>query len=592
MRQNHRWPRPGAGCSQIMTALRSIWPRALAAVLLAAAIGCAQTPQYDLVIRRGTVYDGSGAEGVVQDVAVQGDRIAAIGDLSGSRGREEVDATNLAVAPGFIDMLNHAETTLIEDGRAQSTIRQGVTLAVFGEGSMGPLNDEMKRLQRQRQGDIKYDVSWTTLGEYLDHLVTRGVSTNVASFVSAATVRIHEVGQANRAPTADELERMRGHVRRAMDEGAMGLTSALIYTPGTFATTAELIELAKVASQSGGMYISHMRSEGNRLLEAIDEVIAIAKGANIRAEIYHLKAAGQSNWGKLGDAVAKIEAARKSGVELTADMYTYTAGSTGLDAAMPPWVQEGGYDAWAGRLRDPTNRERLRKEMLVSSDEWENLLLAAGAEGTLLVGFKNEALRKYAGKTLAAVAAERGSSVQDTAMDLVAEDGSRVQVVYFLMSEENIKRQIQLPWVSFGSDAGSPATEGVFIKTSTHPRAYGNFARLLGKYVREEKVIPLREAVRKLTALPADTLRVKDRGRLAQGLMADIVVFDPATIADHATYQQPHQYSTGMRHVWVNGVRVLKDGDHTAATPGRVVRGPGWKTSATPRAAEDGRVRP
>ena len=575
-----------------MTALRSIWSRALAAVLLAAAIGCAQTPQYDLVIRRGTVYDGSGAEGVVQDVAVQGDRIAAIGDLSGSRGREEVDATNLAVAPGFIDMLNHAETTLIEDGRAQSTIRQGVTLAVFGEGSMGPLNDEMQRLQRQRQGDIKYDVSWTTLGEYLDHLVTRGVSTNVASFVSAATVRIHEVGQANRAPTADELERMRGHVRRAMDEGAMGLTSALIYTPGTFATTDELIELAKVASQSGGMYISHMRSEGNRLLEAIDEVIAIAKGANIRAEIYHLKAAGQSNWGKLGDAVAKIEAARKSGVELTADMYTYTAGSTGLDAAMPPWVQEGGYDAWAGRLRDPKNRERLRKEMLVSSDEWENLLLAAGAEGTLLVGFKNEALRKYAGKTLAAVAAERGSSVQDTAMDLVAEDGSRVQVVYFLMSEENIKRQIQLPWVSFGSDAGSPATEGVFIKTSTHPRAYGNFARLLGKYVREEKVIPLREAVRKLTALPADTLRVKDRGRLAQGLMADIVVFDPATIADHATYQQPHQYSTGMRHVWVNGVRVLKDGDHTAATPGRVVRGPGWKTSATPRAAEDGRVRP
>ena len=489
-------------------------------------------------------------------------------------------------------MLSWADEPLLVDGRSQSDIRQGVTLEVFGEGSMGPVNEQMKKEQTERQGDIKFDIAWTTLGEYLDTLVARGISTNVASFVSAATVRVHEIGSVNRAPTPEELDRMRGHVRRAMDEGAMGLTSALIYTPGTFATTDELIELAKVASQSGGMYISHMRSEGNRLLEAIDEVIAIAKGANIRAEIYHLKAAGQSNWGKLGDAVAKIEAARKSGVELTADMYTYTAGSTGLDAAMPPWVQEGGYDAWAGRLRDPKNRERLRKEMLVSSDEWENLLLAAGAEGTLLVGFKNETLRKYAGKTLAVVAAERGSSVQDTAMDLVAEDGSRVQVVYFLMSEENIKRQIQLPWVSFGSDAGSPATEGVFIKTSTHPRAYGNFARLLGKYVREEKVIPLREAVRKLTALPADTLRVKDRGRLAQGLMADIVVFDPATIADHATYQQPHQYSTGMRHVWVNGVRVLKDGDHTAATPGRVVRGPGWKTSATPRAAEDGRVRP
>jgi N-acyl-D-amino-acid deacylase len=474
-------------------------------------------------------------------------------------------------------MLNHAETTLIADGRAQSTIRQGVTLAVFGEGSMGPLNDEMKRAQVQRQGDIKYDVAWTTLGEYLEHLVTSGVSTNVASFVSAATVRIHEVGLANRAPTADELERMRGLVRRAMDEGAMGLTTALIYTPGTFATTAELIELAKVAAASGGMYISHMRSEGNRLLEAIDEVIAIATGANIRAEIYHLKAAGQSNWGKLGDAIAKIEAARKNGIELTADMYTYTAGSTGLDAAMPPWVQEGGYDAWAARLRDPKVRERLRQEMLVSSDEWENLLLAAGAEGTLLVGFRNEALRQYAGKTLAEVAALRGTSVQDTAMDLVAEDGSRVQVVYFLMSEENIKRQIQLPWVSFGSDAGSPATEGVFLKTSTHPRAYGNFARLLGKYVRDEKVIPLREAIRKLSALPADTLRIKDRGRIAQGLLADIVVFDPRTIADHATYQQPHQYATGMRHVWVNGVRVLADGEHTGATPGRVVRGPGWK---------------
>jgi N-acyl-D-amino-acid deacylase len=551
--------------------------RWLALALLAAAAACSRAPQYDLVIRHGTVYDGSGRDGVVQDVAVQGDRIVSIGDLANASGKEEVEASGLAVAPGFIDMLNHSETSLLADGKSQSGIRQGVTLSVFGESSMGPLNDEMKRLQVARQGDIKYDVAWTTLGEYLDHLATRGVSTNVASFVSAATVRVHEIGAQNRAPTPEELERMRGHVRRAMDEGAMGLTSALIYTPGVFASTGELIELAKVASASGGMYISHMRSEGNRLLEAIDEVIAIAQQAKIRAEIYHLKAAGQSNWGRLGDAIAKIEAARKSGLEITADMYTYTAGSTGLDAAMPPGVQGGGYEAWAARLKDPAVRTRLRREMLVSSDEWENLLLAAGGDGTLLVGFKNEALRGYTGKTLGEVAKLRGTSIQDTAMDLVAEDGSRVQVVYFLMSEDNVKRQIALPWVSFGSDAASMASEGVFLKTSTHPRAYGNFARLLGKYVRDERVIPLGEAIRKLTSLPADTLRVADRGRLAAGAYADIVLFDPGTIADHATYEKPHQYATGVRHVWVNGVRVLKDGEHTGATPGRVVRGPGWK---------------
>jgi N-acyl-D-amino-acid deacylase len=370
---------------------------------------------------------------------------------------------------------------------------------------------------------------------------------------------------------------MRGHVRRAMDEGAIGLTSALIYTPGTFAKTDELVELAKVASQAGGMYISHMRSEGNRLLEAIEEVLTIAREAKIRVEIYHLKAAGQSNWPKLADAIAKIEAARKDGVEITADMYTYTAGSTGLDAAMPPWVQEGGYKAWAERLKDPKVRERLRREMTSATDAWENLLFAAGGEGTLLVGFKNEVLRSYAGKTLAEVAKLRGTSVQDTAMDLVVEDGSRVQVVYFLMSEDNVKRQIQLPWVSFGSDAASMSAEGVFVKTSTHPRAYGNFARLLGKYVRDEQVIPMAEAIRKLTSLPAATLRVKERGQLAPGYFADVVVFDPKTIADRSTYEKPHQYATGMRHVWVNGGQVLKDGEHTGATPGRVVRGPGWK---------------
>jgi N-acyl-D-amino-acid deacylase len=551
----------------------------LSLLVMAACAGCAAAPQYDLVIRHGTVYDGTGAAGAVQDLAIQADRIAARGDLSAARGRQEIDASGLAVAPGFIDMLNHSETSLIADGRSQGMIRQGVTLAVFGESSMGPLSEQMKKDQKERQGDIKFDIAWTTLGEYLDHLVQLGTSTNVASFVSAATVRAHEIGYDNRAPTAEELERMRVHVRKAMDEGAMGLTTALIYVPGLFAKTDELVELAKVASQSGGMYISHMRSEGNRFLEAIDETLTIARDAHIRAEIYHLKASGESNWPKLAAAIEKIEAAQKEGLEITADMYTYTAGSTGLDASMPPWVQEGGYKAWAKRLQDPAVRARVRKEMTTPQDVWENLMLAAGAEGTLLVGFKNEALRSYAGKTLGEVAKLRGTSVQDTAMDLVVEDGSRVQVVYFLMSEDNVKRQIKLPWVSFGSDASSMATEGVFVKTSTHPRAYGNFARLLGKYVRDEHVIPLEEAIRKLTSLPAATLRVKERGRLAPGFFADVVVFDPKTIADRASYEKPHQYATGMRHVWVNGVQVLKDGEHTGQKPGRVVRGPGFKPS-------------
>ncbi len=523
------------------------------------------------------VYDGTGSPGRAADVAISGDRLTAIGDLSNADGTVEVDASSLAVAPGFIDMLSHSTRSLLADGRSQGKIRQGVTLEVFGEVSMGPLSNEMKKFERERQSDIKYDVAWTTLGEYLDHLVARGISPNVASFVGAGTVRAHELGYENRAPTADELERMRGHVRHAMDEGAMGLTSALIYTPGVFAKTDELIELAKVASQSGGMYISHIRGEANRLLQSIDELLTIARAANIRSEIYHLKAGGRSNWDKLDDAIAKIEAAQKEGLAITADMYMYTAGSTGLDAAMPPWAQEGGYNAWAARLQDPKVRRRVLREMTTPTDDWENLLLAAGAEGTLLVGFKNEALRPYTGKTLAEVARLRGRSVPDTAMDLVVEDGSRVQVVYFLMSEENVRRQIRLPWVSFGSDAASMAPEGVFTKTSTHPRAYGNFARLLGKYVRDEQLISLEEAIRKLTSLPASTLRIKERGQLAAGYFADIVVFDPKTIRDRATYEQPHQYAEGVRHVWVNGTHVVKDGEHTGATPGRVVRGPGWR---------------
>ncbi len=467
---------------------------------------------------------------------------------------------------------------LIADGRSQSDIRQGVTLEIFGEGeSGGPLNDEMKNNLVEHQADIKYAVEWTTLGESLEYLERRGISPNVASFLGATTARIHELGYADRAPSPEELDRMRALVRQAMEEGALGVASALIYAPGFYAKTDELVELARVASGYGGMYISHMRSEGNQLLEAVDELLTIAREAHIRAEIYHLKAGGQSNWPKMEQVIEKVEAARNEGLEITADMYTYTAGSTGLDAAMPPWVQEGGYDQWAQRLKDPAIRKKVLAEMRTPTNDWENLLLAAGGEGTLLVGFKNDALKPLAGTTLAEVAKERGKTPEETAIDLVIEDGSRVQVVYFLMSEDNIKRQIALPWVSFCSDAGSMASEGVFLKSSTHPRAYGNFARLLGKYVREEKVIPLEEAVRKLAALPTKNLRLEGRGLLAPDYFADIVVFDPSKIRDVATYENPHQYAVGMVHVFVNGTQVLKDGEHTGAKPGRVLRGPGYK---------------
>ncbi|MAM84336.1 MAG: aminoacylase [Acidobacteria bacterium] len=549
-------------------------PLLVAFVLFSA---CTSSPDHDLILRNGTIVDGIGAPGYLGDLAIDGDRITAVGDLGDLRGVTEVDVSGLAVAPGFINMLSWAGDALMEDGRSQGDIRQGVTLEVFGEGvSGGPLTDQMKNLVVTSQGDIKFDVEWTTLGEYLEHLEAKGVSPNVASFVGATTLRVHEVGYEDRPPTEDELDRMRRLVRQAMEEGAVGLGSSLIYAPAFYAQTDELVELSKVAAEYGGLYISHMRSEGNALLESVDELLTIARESGIRAEIYHLKAAGQANWGKLDAVIGRVEAARSEGLEITADMYTYTAGSTGLDAGMPPWVQEGGYDSWAVRLRNPEIRDRVRREMTTPTNDWENLLLAAGAEATLLVGFKNAELRGYLGQTLAEVAAARGTSVPDTAMDLVVEDGSRVQVVYFLMSEENVARQIALPWTSYCSDAGSYASEGVFLNSSTHPRAYGNFARLLGRYVRDEQIIPLEEAVRKLTSLPAENLRVRDRGRLAAGYFADVVVFDPATIQDHATYEDPHQYATGVVHVWVNGTQVLEDGEHTGATPGRVVRGPGW----------------
>lgn len=534
-------------------------------------------PLYDFIIENGEIYDGNGGMPYIADIAIKGDRIAAIGDFAPNQAAQTIDASNLAVAPGFINMLSWATSSLIKDGRSQSDIRQGVTLEVFGEGSSeGPLSDVMKAQLTAAEEYGETPIQWTTLDEYLEFLTAKGVSTNVASFIGATTVRIHEIGYEDRAPTPAELERMQALVRQAMEDGAMGLGSSLIYAPAFYAKTDELIALAKVVGEYDGMYISHMRSEGNRLLEAIDELITISREAGVAGEIYHLKMAGQTNWDKFDAVVEKVERARTEGLAITADIYTYTAGSTGLDAGMPPWVQEGGYDAWAQRLQNPAIREQVLREMTTPTDEWENLALAAGPDGTLLVGFRNPDLRRYLGMTLAEVASQRETSAADTAIDLVIEDGSRVQVVYFLMSEENVAKGIALPWVSFASDAQSLAAEGEFLEQSTHPRAYGNFARVIGKYVREDKVITLPEAIRKLTKLPATNLKLRDRGELKQGYHADIVIFDPDQVQDHATFEEPHQYATGMRHVLVNGIPVLSEGEHTGALPGQVVRGPGW----------------
>jgi N-acyl-D-amino-acid deacylase len=549
------------------------------ALLAVQATPATAAEQYDLILRRGTIYDGGGGKPFTGDVAVRGDRVAAVGDLGDAKGKVEVDAAGLAVSPGFINMLSWATESLIVDGRGQSDIRQGVTLEVMGEGwSMGPVNAAMKKEALEEQGDVKFDITWTTLGEYLDHLVKRGIAPNVASFIGATTVRVHELGYENRPPKPEELARMRKLVAQAMEEGALGVGSSLIYAPAFYAGTDELVALCEEAGRYGGMYISHMRSEGNRLVEAVDELITIARRAKVPAEIYHLKAAGKSNWGKLDQVIRKVEEARASGLHITADMYNYTAGATGLDAAMPPWVQEGGLEAWKKRLQDPAIRERVKKEMTTPTDEWENLLLSAGsAENVLLVAFKNDALKPLTGKSLAEVAKMRGKSPEETAMDLVVEDDSRIGTVYFLMSEDNVRRQVAIPWVSFGSDAEALAPEGVFLKSNPHPRAYGNVARLLGRYVRDEKIIPLEEAVRRLAALPAENLKLESRGRLKEGYYADLVVFDPAKVQDYATFDKPHQFSTGVRHVFVNGVQVLKDGEPTGATPGRVVRGPGYK---------------
>lgn len=546
-------------------------------------------PRYDVVILDGLVYDGLGGDPVAADVAVRGDRIAALGEFEISDATTAIDAAGMAVAPGFINMLSWATETLIEDGRGLSDLRQGVTLEVFGEGwSMGPLNDAMKDEIMARQSDIRFDVEWDTLGGYLEHLETRGISPNVASFVGATTIRMHELGEADRAPNPDELGRMQALVAEAMREGALGVGSSLIYAPGFYADTDELVALAATAAEYGGSYISHMRSEGNRLVESVQELIDIADRSGAPAEIYHLKAAGRENWGKLERVFELVETARARGLDIRADMYNYTAGATGLDAAMPPWVQEGGHDAWVRRLQDSEIRKRVIDEIGTPSDDWENLYLAAGgAENLLFYSFKSDDLKPLTGKTLAEVAAMRGTSAEQTMIDLVIEDDSRVGTIYFLMSEDNVARKIAKPWMAFGSDAGAYAPEGVFLKSSTHPRAYGNVARLLGKYVREQRVITLAEAIRRLTSYPAGNLKLRDRGRLAPGYYADIVVFDPATVEDHATFEDPHRLATGVRDVFVNGEAVLRDAEHTGATPGRVARGPGW----TGWAESDGDVR-
>ncbi|WP_310467960.1 amidohydrolase family protein [Sphingomonas sp.] len=558
----------------------------LALGLLAA--GCATAPApapaplvtaapFDVVIRGGTIYDGSGGAPFVGDVALNGDRIAFVGPRAPAPGRQTLDATGLAVSPGFINMLSWAPVSLIEDGRGLGDIHQGVTLDVFGEGeSMGPLTPEMKALELKRQGDIKYDISWTTLGGYFDHMERRGISTNIASFVGATSVRIHELGESDVDPTPAQLERMRGLVRAAMQEGALGVGSSLIYAPANFAETDELVALAEEAGKCGGMYISHMRDEGPKLLEAIDELVTISRRSGAPAEIYHFKQSGRAHWDKIDAAIARVDAARAAGLRITADMYTYPASSTGFDAAFPLWVQDGGLEAWVERLSDKSTRARALAEMRGPKATENTKLVVEEPDKVLLVGFKTDALKPLTGRTLGEVARERGKPAEEVAADLIVADGTRIQVVYFGMSEDNVRRQIGLPWMSFGSDAASMAPEGVFLKSSTHPRAYGTFARLLGKYVRDEKATTLPDAIRRLTSFPAANLGLRERGSLRTGYYADVVLFDPATIKDHATFAKPHQLATGVRDVFVNGVQVMRGGAHTGAKPGRVVRGPGW----------------
>jgi N-acyl-D-amino-acid deacylase len=542
-------------------------------------VACHPTPHYDTIIRHGMIYDGTGDSAYKGDIAIQQDTLAYIGDLSGAQATRDIDAKGMAVSPGFIDMQSQSMQSLLQDGRSMGAIRQGVTLEIFGEGSSeGPYTDSMKKDEQREEGDIKYPVAWTTLKDYLQYLQKKGVSTNVASFVGAATIRENLLGYANKDPDSGQLEKMKTLVRQAMEDGALGIGSALIYAPGSYAKTPELIELCKVAAPYGGVYISHVRSEGNQLLQAADELIQIAKQAHMPAVFYHLKAAGRSNWDKMDPLIAKIDSARKAGLNISACMYTYTAGATGFDASMPTDIQEGGLDKWIDRLKNPAIRKKVIAQMRSpSSGTWENLYLGAGPENIICTGFKQDSLKYLTGKRLTEIAKMRHTSPEETVLDLVIQDHSRVEVIYFLMSEENVQKEVRLPYMTFGSDEASMAPEGVFLKSSCHPRAYGNFARLLGTYVRDEKLLSLEEAVHKLCGMPAGLLQLKKRGELRTGNYADIVVFDPATIRANSTYDKPHQLATGVNEVFVNGIEVLKDGQHTGATPGRVVYGPGYK---------------
>ena len=561
-------------CAVLCTALPDA---VIASATPAQETSSAQSKNFDVIIKDGTVYDGSGGDGRKADVVLRGDRVAGVGDFKDARAKLVIDAHGLAVAPGFVNMLSWSTESLIADGHSQSEIRQGVTTEIMGEGeSMGPVNDRVREKMLRDQKDIRYEITWTTLADYLRFLETRGISCNVASFIGATTIRENVIGFEDKTPTPRQLDEMRALVRQEMEAGALGIGTSLIYPPAFYAKTPELIEMCKVAAKYQGKYISHMRSEGNQLLEAVDELIRISREANIPAEVYHIKAAGESNWPKLDALLARIEAAQKDGLKITADMYTYTAAGTGLDACLPPWTEDGGYPALFKRLRDPATRAKIAAEVKTPSDAWENLYLAAGSpDKILLVGFKSEKLKPLTGKSLAEVAKMRGKDPVETIMDLIAEDESRIDSIYFLMSEENVRKELAKSWISFGSDEASQAPEGAFLKSNPHPRAYGNFARVLGKYVRDEKVIPLGEAIRRLSALPATNLGLDHRGFLKEGMFADVVVFDPATIADRATFAEPHQYAVGMKHVFVNGVPVIKDGEHTGATPGRALWGPG-----------------
>ena len=552
----------------------------LASFIATALFACRQPAAYDTIIRNGLVYDGKGGEPYKADIAINADTIAFIGDLTGVKAKIETDAKGMAVAPGFINMMGHSEESLFQDGRSQSDIRQGVTTEIFTESSFGPLNSTMKKQLQNGQGDIKYTVDWSTLGQYMNTLEKKGISCNIASFVGTGAVRQYVVGEDNKAPTPTQLDSMKLLVDQAMEQGALGVTNALIYPVDFFAKTDELVALSKEAAKYGGTYSSHMRSEGNKLYEAVEELISISKEAHIPAEIFHLKAAGKNNWGKMDSVIRRVERAMKEGLDITADMYAYTAGATGLTSSFPPSLQDGGFGKLWQRLHDPVIRKQMAKAMNTDAADWENLYYGSGgAAHVLLLSFKQDSLKKFTGKTLQEVATIRKQPTEETAMDLIIQDSTRIGVAYFMINEENIKKQVGLPWVSFGSDEASYTAGGAFLKSNAHPRAYGNFARVLGKYSRDENALSLRDAIRKLANLPARHLKLLKRGEIKTGYYADLVIFDPAKIADHATYDKPHQYATGMLDVFVNGVQVLKDGEHTNAVPGRFVKGPGFKTN-------------